>query len=137
MDGDDVPERREEVIEFWRLRDSRARSAAACEVSGAVVSRAGAMPETVLPATPAVVPTVPALAVVAAVVMLRVLREEEERWRREGVGWLAPEMRWLAWWSVESARPVEVDDELDTTEADCWRRRESSRVRRLTWSEFN
>ncbi len=45
------------------------------------------MPETVLPAMPAVV--LP-LAVVAGVVMLRVLWLEEERWRRDGVGlgWL-------------------------------------------------
>ncbi len=91
IDGEEVPERREEVIEFCRLRVSLARSAAACEVGGAVLSRAvlsraGAMPETVLPATPAVVPTVVPLVVVAAVVTLRVLRLEEERCRRDGVG---------------------------------------------------
>ena len=90
------------------------------------------MPDTVLPATPPVVLAVLPLTVVAGVVMLRVLRLDDERCRREGVGRLAPEMRWFAWWSVESARPVEVDDAFDTTEADCWRRRDSSRVNRLT-----
>lgn len=133
MEGDEVPEWREEVMEFCRLRLPRARSAAVWAVGGALVwSLAGAMPETVLPATPPVVLTVLPLAVLAGVVMLRVLTLEDERWRRDGVGWLAPEMRWFAWWSVESARPVDVDDALDTTEADCWRSRESSRVKRLT-----
>lgn len=133
MDGDDVPEWREEVIEFCLLRLSRARSAAAWEVAGALLwSLAGAMPDTVLPATPPVVLTVLPLAVVAGVVLLRVLTLEDERCRREGVGWLAPEMRWFAWWSLESARPVDVDDALETTDADCWRKRDSSRVNRLT-----
>lgn len=50
------------------------------------------MPDTVLPATPAVVPRVlpdiPVMpvAVVAAVVELRALRLEDDRCRREGVG---------------------------------------------------
>ena len=57
-----------------------------------MASRAGAMPETVLPATPAVVPTVLPLvpvmpvAVVAAVVELRALTLDDERCRREEVG---------------------------------------------------
>ena len=60
------------------------------------------MPDTVLPATPAVVPIVLPLvpvtpvAVVAAVVALRELKLEEDRWRRDGVGWLAPDIMWLA-----------------------------------------
>lgn len=49
-------------------------------------SLAGVIPETVLPATPPVVLTVLPLTVVAGVVMLRVLRLEDERCRREGVG---------------------------------------------------
>lgn len=65
-------------------------------------SRAGVIPDIVLPATPAVVPSVVPLApvipvaVVAAVVPLRVLKFEDDRCRREGVGWLAPDIRWLA-----------------------------------------
>ena len=57
-----------------------------------MASRAGAMPDTVLPATPAVVPSVLPLvpvmpvAVVAAVFELRALRLEDDRCRREGVG---------------------------------------------------
>lgn len=60
------------------------------------------MPETVLPATPAVVlmvfPLTPVkpLVVVAAVLALRVLKLEEDRCRREGVGWLAPDSKWFA-----------------------------------------
>ena len=67
-----------------------------------MASRDGAMPDTVLPATPAVVPTVLPLilvipvAVVAAVFALRALRFEDDRCRREGVGWLAPDIRWFA-----------------------------------------
>lgn len=102
------------------------------------MSLAGAIPETVLPATPPVVPTVLPLspvyplAVVAAVLMLLVLRLDEERCRREGVGWLGPDIRWFALWSVESAKPVDVDEVVEATEAVCWRSNESSRVRRLT-----
>ena len=57
-----------------------------------MVSRGGAMPDIVLPDTPAVVPTVLPLrpvwpvAVVAAVFMLRALKLEEDRCRRDGVG---------------------------------------------------
>lgn len=52
-------------------------------------SRGGAIPDVVLPAMPAVVPTVLLVAAVipvAAVVALRVLRFEDDRCRREGVG---------------------------------------------------
>ena len=97
------------------LNDSRAGSG----------SRAGVIPETVLPAIPAVVPRVlplrpvALLVFVAAVVALRELRFEEERCRREGVGWLGPESRWLELWSEASGRPVDVEEALDTTEADC------------------
>ena len=89
----------------------------------------------VLPATPPVVPAVlPLMPVspVAEVLILRVLKLEEDRWRREGVGWLGPESRWFAFWSVESGRPLDVEEVVDTTEADCWRRIDSSLVRRLT-----
>lgn len=63
------------------------------------MSLAGAIPEIVLPATPAVVPTVlplmpvKPLATVADVLALRVLRLEEDRWRLEEIGWLAPDNR--------------------------------------------
>lgn len=56
------------------------------------MSLAGVIPEIVLPATPAVVPTVlplmpvKPLAVVPEVLALRVLKLEEDRWRLEGVG---------------------------------------------------
>lgn len=57
-----------------------------------MVSRGGAIPDIVLPDTPPVVPTVLPLrpvwpvAVVAAVFMLRALKLEEDRCRRDGVG---------------------------------------------------
>ena len=56
------------------------------------------MPEIVLPATPPVVPAVlPLMPVspVARVLTLRVLKLEEDRWRREGMGWLSPESKWF------------------------------------------
>lgn len=62
-----------------------------------MMSLAGVIPEIVLPATPAVVPTVlplmpvRLLRLVATVVALRVLKLEDERCRLEGVGWLAPD----------------------------------------------
>ena len=61
-----------------------------------MISLAGATPDAMLPATPAVVPTVlplfpvSALVVVAAVLTLRVLKLDDERCRREGVTRLAP-----------------------------------------------
>lgn len=64
-----------------------------------MMSLAGVIPEIVLPATPAVVPTVlplmpvRLLRLVATVVALRVLKLEDERCRLEGVGWLAPDNR--------------------------------------------
>lgn len=91
-----------------------------------------------LPATPPVVPTVLPLApvrtliVVPAVLALLVLRLDDERWRREGVGWLGPDMRWFALWSLESGRPVDVEDAVEATDAVCWRSRESSRVSLFT-----
>lgn len=103
-----------------------------------MVSRGGAIPDIVLPDTPPVVPTVLPLrpvwpvAVVAAVFMLRALKLEEDRCRRDGVGWLVPDIIWFAFWSVISGRPVDAEDVVEATEADCWRRSESSRVRRLT-----
>ena len=57
-----------------------------------MVSRGGATPEVVLPATPAVVPTVLPLApvipvaVVAAVFTLRALKLDDDRCRRDGLG---------------------------------------------------
>lgn len=73
-----------------------------------------------------------------AAAMLRALAAEEERWWRrvEGTGWEGPERRWLEWWSEASGRPArsDVEEVLETTDA-FWaaRRRESSRVSRLTW----
>lgn len=84
-DGEEASDRRD-ATELCLLRGSRAYE------YGVVASRAGAIPETVLPATPAVVPTVLPLvpvipvAVVAAVFALRALRLEDDRCRREGVG---------------------------------------------------
>jgi hypothetical protein len=52
-----------------------------------VLSRDGATPETLVVIAPAVVP----LPIVAAVVMLRWLRLDEDLCRREGVGWLEPD----------------------------------------------
>ena len=43
-----------------------------------------------------------------------------------------PEIIWFAFWSVGSGRPVDAEDVVEATEADCWRRSDSSRVRRLT-----
>lgn len=92
-EGEEAIDRLDEAAEFCRLND--------CECRGYPpgTSLAGAMPETVLPATPPVVPTVLPLrpvyplVVVAAVLMLRVLKLDEERCRREGVGWLGPDIR--------------------------------------------
>ena len=84
-EGDEASDRRD-ATELCLLRESRAYG------YDIVASRAGAMPETVLPATPAVVPTVLPLvpvtpvAAVAAVFALRALRLEDDRCRREGVG---------------------------------------------------
>ena len=67
-----------------------------------MVSRGGATPDMVLPATPAVVPTVLPLvpvrpvAVVAAVFTLRELKLDDDRCRRDGVGWLGPDIKWFA-----------------------------------------
>ena len=94
------------------------------------------MPEKVLPAIPPVVPIVLALMPVSpllAVLALRVLRLEDDRCRRDGVGWPTPDSRWFALWSFMSARPVEVDDVVDATEADCCRSSDNSLVRRLTY----
>lgn len=84
-DGEEASDRRD-ATELCLLRGSRAYA------YGVVTSRAGATPDNVLPATPAVVPTVLPLvpvipvAVVAAVFALRVLRLEDDRCRREGLG---------------------------------------------------
>jgi hypothetical protein len=84
-----------------------------------------------LPVIPAAVHAV----LLFAVVLLRVLVLDEERWCRrcEGAGWLGPESRWFALTSPVSGKPAEVDEALETTEA-FWAARsmESSRVRRLT-----
>lgn len=92
-DGEEASDRRD-ATELCLLRGSRPYE------YGVVASRAPAMPDIVLPATPAVVPTVlPPLvpvipvAVVAAVFALRELRLEDDRCRREEVGRLAPEIR--------------------------------------------
>ncbi len=92
----------------------------------------------VLPATPAVVPTVlplipvKPLAVVALVLTLRVLKLEEDRCRLEGRGWLGPDSKWFAPWSEVSGRPVDAEEAVEATESDCWRKSDSSRVRRFT-----
>lgn len=63
------------------------------------MSLAGVIPEIVLPATPAVVPTVfplmpvKPLVVVVLVLTLRVLKLDDDRCLLEGVGWLAPDNR--------------------------------------------
>lgn len=132
-----------------------------------VSRRGGAIPEVVvlLPAIPAVVlklllllalPTAPAAVepkagsdaggppVAVDVLVLRVLRLEEERCRlREGVGWLdegpkrplvdrvfAAEV--LAGSVLPSVTLVDVEDVLETAEAVCCLKRVSSRVSRLT-----
>lgn len=87
-----------------------------------MVSRGGAIPDVVLPAIPAVVLAVlfvVLVAPVAAVVALRVLRFEDDRCRREGVGWLAPSIPLCDVVSVPSGTPVEVEDVVETTEAVC------------------
>lgn len=88
------------------------------------------MPEVVLPATPAVVPTVlPLVPVtpVAAVLALRMLRLEEERWRLDGARSLDPDMPALVFASTASAKPVEVEEVVEATDAVRWRKSESSR----------
>lgn len=68
--------------------------------------------------------------------MLRMLRVEEERWRRPGVGCVAPVREWRGLESVGSRRTPEVEEVVEATEAECWARRaESSRVRRLTYAD--
>lgn len=82
------------MTELCLLRVSRA-----CDRWGPATSRAGVMPEIVLPATPPVVPAVLPLIPVSPVVevlILRVLKLEEDLWRREGVGWLGPDSKWFA-----------------------------------------
>jgi len=125
-----VPERREEVMEFCRLRDW------ACGMELGIESwrgrdprvRSGTTPERALPET---------LSRVFPVVMLRVEVLDEDRWclRWEGTGWLGPERRWFALLSDASRNPAEVEEVLETTEA-FWAAlsKESSRVNRLTWT---
>jgi len=49
------------------------------------------------------------------------------------MGWEGPERRWFEEWSPESGRPVDVEEEFDTTDA-LWAARsiDSSRVKRFT-----
>lgn len=78
-------------------------------------------------------------AVVDGVGMLRVEREELLRWRREGVGCVAPVIWWVGFGSEISMGRSEAEvevlecDAFEATEADWARRAVSSRVRRLTW----
>jgi len=136
--GVEVPEA---LTEGWRLRDVAAaarRSAKACETLPM-----GTLPA-VLPACTWVEVFVTALPVaerlVEGVGMLRVLTEEEERCRREGVGWVAPVIWCVGFGSEMSTGSSEADVEVEeweallATEADWARRAVSSRVRRLTWS---
>lgn len=70
--------------------------------------------------------------------MLRAEREEELRWRREGVGCVAPVIWWVGFGSEMSTGSSEAEVEvleceaLEATEADWARRAVSSRVKRLT-----
>lgn len=73
--------------------------------------------------------------------MLRVLSEEDERCRREGVGWVAPVRPWLGFGSEISigrsdafAEAEDTEEALLATEADWARSAVSSRVKRLTCS---
>lgn len=68
----------------------------------------------------------------------RVETDDELRWRREGVGWVAP-IIWCVGLGSEIStgrRDAEVEvldcEALDATDADWARRAVSSRVRRLT-----
>lgn len=129
--GVDVPEA---LIDGFLLSVARspvaaaARSACACDT----LPR-GAVP----PACACVEALVQLLPAVEGVGMLRVLTDEEERWRREGVGWVAPVIWWLGLGSPISmgsseAETAEADEALLATEADWARRAVSSRVKRLT-----
>jgi hypothetical protein len=71
------------------------------------------------------------------IVALRPDMEEEERARREGVGWVAPVIWWVGFGSLMSTgrmdwEEVEEWEALLATDAVCARRAVSSRVRRLT-----
>ena len=93
-----------------------------CGDDSTVPSLAGAIPVPVLPDIPVFVLTLLLLSPLPEVpvrLILRVLRLEDERCRREGVGWLVPESMWFAFWSVASAIPADIDEFVDTTEADC------------------
>lgn len=66
--------------------------------------------------------------------------EDELRWRRDGVGWVAP-IIWCVGLGSEMStgrREAEVEvldwEALDATDADWARRAVSSRVRRLTYA---
>jgi hypothetical protein len=105
-------------MEFWRLNDCVIES---CRFMLGRV-RSTVVEDTVPP-------------VVQPVGMLRLLVLDEDRCRRrwDGVGPLGPESIWFVLWSPASSKPVEVEDELDTTDA-FWAARsmDNSRVRRLT-----
>ena len=96
------------------------------------------MPDVVLTANPPVVPTVlplmplPPVAIAADVWALLVLRLDDERCRRDGVGWLAPSVVLCALKSGASVTPAEVEDVVEATEAVCCRNSVNSRVKRLT-----
>jgi hypothetical protein len=64
--------------------------------------------------------------------VLLVLRLDDERCLLEGVGWLAPKPIWLGLLSEMSAKPVDIEEVVEATEADCCRSKDSSLVRRLT-----
>lgn len=73
------------------------------------------------------------LALMPVALVLLVLRLEDERCLLDGVGWLAPKPMLLGLLSEKSATPVDVEEVVDATEADCCRRRDSSLVRRFTY----
>ncbi len=111
-DGEGAPDSRGSTMEFCRLRmptASRARSTDAWEV---------------LPAGAA-----------TWLVALRVLKLEEERCRREGVGCVdgVSEFEGVSAGSSMMALVEELLEVLEATDTVCARREESSRVRILTW----
>jgi hypothetical protein len=79
------------------------------------------------------------------IILLRPLIEEEDRWRREGVGCVAPVIWWVGLGSEMSMGSSELEaavelDEMEwllATEADWARRAVSSRVNLLTWTDIS
>lgn len=123
--GVEVPEAEMEVC---RLRP--------CSVPAAAMARSTEAWDTLAP-PPALAEKGP-WAEVAEVGILRPETEEEDRGRREGVGWVGPVIWWVGFGSEMSTgrsdggTPDDVEDALLATEADCARSAVSSRVSRFT-----